>query len=1052
MVLACASICICRSTRAAADSVDALKGTPVTTTGAGYVDLSASANYSSTISPTAATTVDVNFAAATTYTDTTFDANGAALSFGSLDDLNATALTLTNTSGTAATLQLNLGSTNATSGSNPADLLYVASTASLSINSGSAGGLTLLLANTGNIDNAGLLSISAPVSITGGKTITFTGAGATSVSGSFANTTGAVTIANAGGTVTFTGTNLYTGATTVNGGTLTLDFSGSSAPATNIISSSSALTLGGGTLNLNGKSGATNTQAFNGTTFTGNTSSALSFTQNGATSLGATLGGLTRNTASTVDIALPTTGTVSTTSTTFVSNSVLVSAATNGIAFGTSGGTTWLTNSSGTLGALSTYATGTANYIATNNVDVTSGDSVSGVTVNTLRFNAANDALTLAGTNVVSTGGILATATGAGSTISGGTLTSGGGKELVIIDNGSLNVGSVIANNTGGASALTLAGTGTTTLSGANTFTGNTSINAGTTKLGVSQVGTASGALGTGAGTVSVATGATLDLSTYNLTVANVSALGGTITSSAPAGTGGTLTDTGSTNNGNTLFSGSLAIVSIRPNDNTSDLQITNVNNNFSGGLTIEGTNSGGTVGTIGAANFNPTGGLQSTTTVNSVRANAGSTATLGSLGIGTITLENGQAHWNGGYTIANAIAVTANGGILHTDGGTLNLANTVSGTGYLVLSNGFTSSTAFSGSLSGFTGTLGIDTNNVGSVSLNGSATGNASMEVGFFGTSTANGNLQWNGTGSPTIQIGEIFTGSTAGGGTGTSTTTAGLKGSTTAATTVTYQIGDSTANTPVFTGVIANGSGNATTSVTAVTKVGTDNQTFSGVNTYTGATLVSSGTLTLGVANTLAKTSGITVNSGTLMLAAANALATPVATTSMTTGSPVSVAGQVPITLGGGTLMRNGTGVSLGTQSGTAGTVGLGTLTLTAPSNLNYGTTGVGTLNFNGFSDAGSYLLSISSYTSTYSSTTTPGAGTDGTDDRLVFNQNMATYLTDFSFNGQTPTQLALGNGEYELIATVPEPSAWMCAALGLGVIGFCVYRRRLAPSAS
>jgi autotransporter-associated beta strand protein len=240
------------------------------------------------------------------------------------------------------------------------------------------------------------------------------------------------------------------------------------------------------------------------------------------------------------------------------------------------------------------------------------------------------------------------------------------------------------------------------------------------------------------------------------------------------------------------------------------------------------------------------------------------------------------------------------------------------------------------------------------------------------------------------------------------------------------------------------------NGTYTVGSAPVTPTGNVKLTAVNTFVGPTAISGGTLTLGVANTLAATSGITVNSGTLSLAATNALATPGATTSTTVGSPVSVTGQVPITLSGGTLQRNGTGVSLGSQSGTAGTVGIGLLTLTSNSILDYGTTGVGTLNFNSFADPSNFVLTVLNFTSTYSSVTTPGAGTDGTDDRLIFNQNMSGFLGDFSFNGQTPNQVALGNGEYEL--TVPEPSTWAGVLLGVCALGFCVVRRRCQDPAS
>ena len=182
--------------------------TGTNTTGAGYIDLSNGANYTTSITPTAATTVDVDFAAATNFTaNSTFDANGAALAFGSLDDLNATALTITNSSATAATLSLSLGGTNATTGTNPADLLYVATGASLSLTNGTAGGLTLLLANTGNIDAAGtgVVNIGTGVTITNGKTISFTGTGTTTVSGSIGTTTGAVTVNDSTGTTILSG-------------------------------------------------------------------------------------------------------------------------------------------------------------------------------------------------------------------------------------------------------------------------------------------------------------------------------------------------------------------------------------------------------------------------------------------------------------------------------------------------------------------------------------------------------------------------------------------------------------------------------------------------------------------------------------------------------------------------------------------------------------------------------------------------------------------------------------------------------------------------------
>lgn len=283
------------------------------------------------------------------------------------------------------------------------------------------------------------------------------------------------------------GANTYTGSTEVfEGGPLILDFSADGAPASNIINSTlnnSVLYLGG-TLGIKGATGATNSQRFNGMTLTANSPATLNFTQNGAGSLSGTLGALTRNSQSTLDVTLPTTGSVTTTSATLAVNGLL---STPTAAFATAnGGTTWLSNTAGTLGAYNSYVTGNANYLSENNINVTNGDSVSDVTVNTLRFNTPSAKLTLAGSNVLASGGILITPTGTSATITGGKLTGKdlAGSEVVLINNASLNISSEIANSSETAtSALTLAGSGTTTLSGINSYTGATNLSSGRLNL-----------------------------------------------------------------------------------------------------------------------------------------------------------------------------------------------------------------------------------------------------------------------------------------------------------------------------------------------------------------------------------------------------------------------------------------------------------------------------------------------------------------------------------------------------------------------------------------
>lgn len=707
-------------------------------------------------------------------------------------------------------------------------------------------GATTVAAGTFNL--TGSLTSTSGITVSGAST-TFTEAGTGAIGGSASLTL------SGGSTVTLAGANTFTGATNLSGGSsLTLDFSQAGSPASNIMAATSAVTLGGSTLSLNGNLGGTNSQTLAGLTIVAGTSDEVSVNQNGAAAVNLNLGTITRGAQSTLDISFPTTGTV-TTSTLSASNGILVDG--NGTAYATANlATSWLANSSGTLSAYSAYSTGNANYLATNNVDVGTGDSVNMVTVNTLRFNS-NDSLTLAGTNIVSTGGILITPFGSG-TISGGTLESAGGKELVLLDNGTLNVSSTIADSASGASNLSLLGAGTTTLSGANTFTGSVTVSGG----GLLAVTNTSAFQS--ANSIAVGNGSTLDFQVNKETVGgfnDVNGSGGSVTTSTGSAVitiaGGASDSFGTIGSGgnNGLITGStLSIVM----NGTGTQTLDNGSSTYGGGTRI---NSGTiSINASGSGSFiGVNGSILGTSTV----------ATSGPLGIGTITLAGGTLSEpnSGNYTLYNNVLLAAgtsstiNGGSssLTIDGG-------LSGDGTLNYTNGSGSpasdllgnNSAYSGSITYGGGRSRILSSVSGSAnavwSLNG-ATDSPSWQLSnpgtiYFGELTGGANDREDGS-LATLNIGALnisstYTGAVASSGgavnltkVGTGSLTLTLAQGINAASTVTVQGGtlalnDTTAGNAVFSNAVTLNLAGGTLSDTGSS---TTAETFSGTTISLG-----------------------------------------------------------------------------------------------------------------------------------------------------------------------------------------------------------------------
>ena len=209
-------------------------------------------------------------------------------------------------------------------------------------------------------------------------------------------------------------------------------------------------------------------------------------------------------------------------------------------------------------------------------------------------------------------------------------------------------------------------------------------------------------------------------------------------------------------------------------------------------------------------------------------------------------------------------------------------------------------------------------------------------------------------------------------------------------------------------------------------ALNKSGAGTLTLTGANTFTGAATVNAGTLTLAAAsgNALANTSGITVNSGGTLLLGAND----------------QIGNATPVTLGGGTIAKGNY------SEGAANTVGIGALTLTADSHLDFGTGTTGVLSFSSFSPGLNLdILIIDNWTGT------AGLIGSGSTDRLIFNSDQSANLAEFSFTGYTgATELAISGspGFYEIvpITPVPEPGTYAAAALAAIACGYKFIRRK------
>jgi autotransporter-associated beta strand protein len=630
--------------------------------------------------------------------------------------------------------------------------------------------------------------------------------------------------------------------------------------------------------------------------------------------------------------------------------------------------------------------------------------------------------LTLSGTNTylggtTMNGGTIAVSSDAnlGGATSGVTLNAGTLEVITGFTTNALrlftlgNAGSTFQVNAGqtftvstaitGTGTLNKTGSGTMVLSALNLFTGGTNVAGGTLRLGAIDRLLTSGAItisGGGfdlqtftqsAGTVTLSSGSIsgtgngrLSASAFILQSGTASAIlgGGTVTKD----TLGTVTLSGSN-----TYTGSTAI-------NAGTLQV-NGNNAL-------GTAASGTTVANGAV-----------LRLNNVNYTTAEALTLNGTGIGNggALANTGTSTFAGPINAATNATINAGGGILNLTGGlnkngtTLTIAG--GGTVYIT-NNGITGSSPNSdlviddtdviisapSTYNGpttvqNTGTLQLGNSNVLPTSPHTALTVNSNSFLNLASYSDSVASLSGDSTGT----VWNSVVGSTS-----------------------TLTVNPASGVTTTFAGVIA-GTNVGTQGDVAFQKDGAGTLILTGGNSFSGATTISGGTLSAAATSgsALKSTSSITVNSGgTLMLGANN-----------------QINDTASITLAGGTF-------NLGSFSeGTASTPGVGALTLTASSLIDFGTGAGAVLTLAGFTP-GSFSLTIANWSGTL------GTVGDGTTDRLIFASDQTANLNSFSFVGYGPGAMAfdLGNGYYEItpVSPVPEPSTYVAAILSLAAIGF------------
>ena len=597
------------------------------------------------------------------------------------------------------------------------------------------------------------------------------------------------------------------------------------------------------------------------------------------------------------------------------------------------------------------------------------------------------------------TGGISSTVAGAASvttTIATGTSTFGG----------------VIQDGTG-VVALAKSGAGTLLLTNASTFSGGTTINAGTLQLGN---GTTNGSVGAGA----ITNNGALVINNANVQTitSGISGTGTVVLNGAAAVTfSGHNTWTGAT----TINAGTLALASTGTLGNTA---ITVASGTTFAALAGSGANSAGTTGAGSAgatltlnsgAIFSMNDGAIGTFNLQQNTSFAGTGLALAS-GTLNFDLNSGGADLLANTTTAsvsgtNTIGITTLGSSL-TNGQIYNLITASSGlTGTFQFANGFTTKTVVIG-ITPYSLTLlnSATAEQVRVAELNPLTwTGqNAGTGVTDTAWTTSVAQTNWANGPSPAPYVDGVAV-------VFQDTNTVSSSNVAAASRSIVVQAGGVAPAAVIFNNsavdyTISNASGNVgITGLTGITKAGTGKVTLSGANTYSGQTSINGGTLSIDSSASLGDgsvTNTIAIAGGTLQSNGANL--------ALTTNQTVALG------IGGGTVDVTSTNLLTipGVVSGSTGLtkIGTGTLVLSGANTFGGGTTiTAGTLQLgdgttNGTAGTGA-IIDNATLALDNASAQTIAAGISGSGNVVVMNAGSAVTLSGAnSYSGGTTVATA------------------------------------------